>query len=260
MDIQEEANEYAKGRLAKIIERIIADIYSDGYKAGYQKKSNEVDEVVIQKIAEAKAEVARAEAEKEAAERSEALRIAREKAEAERIAQEEKERKVKAEQLALEKKNMAKKKAENDKKDEAIKGVTFKDLGLPSDTLWATEPIGGRFTIELTFEEAKKLYHLPTKGQWDELKRECQVKGNENCIEILTGRGERLSLEYTGPQYKKEEHENQFLMFWLDDEDSFNHALCVFMEYENKYGRFASGTRRVFVGEKLPVIVVKSKK
>ena len=35
MDIQEQANEYAKGRLSAIIERIIADIYSDGYKAGY---------------------------------------------------------------------------------------------------------------------------------------------------------------------------------------------------------------------------------
>lgn len=223
MDIQEQANEYAKGRLAVIIERIIADIYSDGFKAGYQTKSNEVDEVVIQRIAEAKAEVARAEAEREAAERAEAQRIAQEKAEverierekaekaareraeadriakekiekeraeAERLAQEEKARKAEAERKAEEDKKAAKKKEENDKKDEAIKGVAFKDLGLPSELLWADKLSSKKFT----FRQANKLYHLPTNDEWQELKAECQIEGDEYGVEFLSADGESVIL------------------------------------------------------------------
>ena len=253
-----------------------------------------MDEVVIKKIAEAKAEVARAEAQREAAERAEALRISKEKAEAERIgrekaekearekaeadriarekierereeaeriAQEEAVRKAEAKRLAEEEKKAAKKKVENDKKDKTIKGVTFKDLGLPSKTLWASQPIRKTNTIEeLSFREAKKLYHLPTFKQWVELSKECQIKGDNYGISILSAEGAELYFGYSGSE-EVGDHENLFLMFWLDeDEDSDKKVLCVFLEYKEKYRKFVSSTRRVFVGEKLPVMVVKSKK
>ena len=286
MDIQEQANEYAKGRLAEIIERIIADIYSDGYKAGYQTKSNEVDEVVIQKIAEAKAEVARAEAQREAEERAEAQRIAREKAEAERIAREKAEkearekaeaeriarekierereetaRKVEAKRLAEEEKKAAKKKAENDKKDKAIKNVDFVDLSLPSETLWASERIGYS-SQTFAFREAKKLYHLPTDAQLLELEEECQISGDCNGFEILSADGVRINLNYNDNIYTDNgDFIKATFLFWLDEEeDSDKKVWCACVEYNVKAKRLNVFKRKIFVGEKLPVMVVKSKK
>lgn len=50
------------------------------------------------------------------------------------------------------------------------------------------------------------------------------------------------------------------MMFWLDsEENSDKKALCVLLEYKEKYRKFSASTHWVFVGEKLPVMVVKSK-
>lgn len=111
-----------KGRLSAIIEKVIAEIYLDGYHAGYKTKSDEIDEVILQNIAEAKAEVARAEAIK-AAERAEAERLANEKAkaEAERKKHEEAEAKRIADEEAAEKRELQRRKQRMTRKIKRLK-------------------------------------------------------------------------------------------------------------------------------------------
>ncbi len=273
MDIQERANAYAKGRLASIVEKLIAGIYSDGYEAGYKARSEEVDEVVLQKIAEAKAEVARAEAikaaeraeterlarEKAMAEKAEAERLAREKAEAEkaeteRIARLEAEKK----RIALEEakaKKIAKKKAENDKKDTSISDVEFVDLNLPSGTLWAKNYIG-----EMTFREALKQYHLPTIEQINELQRECKLTmSSSGNLKVINGDGKSFIIYNTYSCYRDRStyYESNF---WIDEEEDSNKNV----RYANfNYSIVGSSVslvfRNMFVGEPLSVLVVKSK-
>jgi flagellar biosynthesis GTPase FlhF len=269
MDIQERANEYAKGRLVSIIERLIADIYTDGYKAGYQTKTDEVDEVVLQKIAEAKAEVARTEAIK-AAERAEAERIAREKAEAEkaeveriarekaekkRIAEEEAEAKKIAEEEVAKQKKAAEKKAENDKKDANIKDVKFIDLQLPSGTLWATEYIG-----EMTYREAKKRYHLPTLEQINELKRECKLTIiGTGDLKVLNAEGKWFTINSNGRTGSIGSVNSDYLSkFWIDEEEDSNKNVR-YAEFRSNYYGVTLNLQNKFVGESLSVLVVKSK-
>jgi len=263
MDIQELANAYAKGRLSAIIEKVIAEIYSDGYHAGYKTKSDEIDEVILQKIAEAKAEVARAEAikaaeraeeerlanEKAKAEKAEVERKKREEAEAKRIAEEEAETKRLAEEEAEEKKKAAKKKAENDKKDKRIKDVKFIDLGLPSGTLWAVESIG-----DMTFREAKKRYHLPTLEQFLELEREYLLSGDGENFRFLSDSGKVLAFARSSS-----DSYTYHFYFWLDEEENKKYACCADLMGYNNNSIVKLSTTGIFIGKTLPVMIVKSK-
>lgn len=279
MDLQNLANEYAKNRISMIIEKTIKDIFSDGFKAGYQAKSDEIDEVEILKIAEAKAEVARAEAEKEAAERAETLRIAKEKAERERIEKErQEEQRIAAEKVAKEKADKeakeaaAKKKAKNDRKDEQLIDMTFVDLDLPSGILWPKSITGEA----LSYREAIKKYHLPTFEQWNELSKECKIEYVNSSFRIRSANGEVIIFSC---DFKKESNSStrtdvnsEILHFWLDDEEDSNHEVrCVEIKitktkyydrdgYEKSTSEYLShNVIRVFAGDVLPVIPVKSK-
>lgn len=268
MNVKEEANEYAKGRLATIIERLIADIYSDGFEAGYQTKSREVDEIAIRRIAEAKAEVARAEAIK-AAERAEAERVAREKAEAEkaeaekiarekaeqkRIADEAAEAKRIAAEEAEKQKKIAKKKAENDRKDANIKNIKFIDLKLPSGTLWAT-----KFIDEMTFRAAQNRYHLPTIEQINELRRECKLIGEGyNGIKVLNAEGKSFQI-FNNASETIGNTNMCYSRFWIEDEEDSKKNVS-YAEFKYSYKSDVSlYLPDKFVGETLSVLVVKSK-
>ena len=263
MDIQQQANEYAKGRLATIIERLIAEIYSDGFHAGYQIRSKEVDDVVVQKIAEAKAAVAKAEAEREAEERrlakkkAEIERIAREKAEAEkreaeRIALEEAEKRTEKERTAAEKKKAAKKKADNDKKDRKTKDVEFIDLKLPSGTLWAVDTID-----YMNYREAIKKYHLPSIEQCEELVNECKLSVSYDGFKFMSTDGRTLILSSS----ESNSYGHRFLKFWVDYEEDLdkNAKYASFTGFDKVPDSVSVDYPSLFVGESIPVIIVKSK-
>ena len=245
MDIQELANAYAKGRLSAIIEKVIAEIYSDGYHAGYKTKSDEIDEVILQKITEANAEVARAEAIKAA----EVERKNREEAEAKRIADEKAEAKRKAAVEAAEKEKAAKKKTENDKKDKKIKDIEFIDLGLPSGTLWAIKSID-----DMTFREAQKRYHLPTIEQFLELKKECLLSRDGTNFTFLSVDGNVLALASSSS-----DRYTSHLNFWLDEEENDKTAPCADLRGHNSISDVEVSITNIFIGESLPVMIVKSK-
>lgn len=288
MNIQDQANEYAKGRLAKIIERLIAEIYSDGFEAGYQTKSKEVDEIAIRKIAEAKAEVARAEAikvaeraeaeriarekaeaeraeaekiarEKAEAEKAEAERIAREKAEQKRIAEEEAEAKRIAAEEAVKQKKAEQKKAENDKKDANIKNLKFIDLKLPSGTLWAIE-----YIENMTFREAKKRYHLPSIDQVNELRKECKlIAQSYDGFLVLNAEGKSFRIGNNGSDSFGSHIQIYYSEFWIDEEEDTNKNVN-YARFQYEYNNGVSNGVSLylpekFVGETLPVLVVKSK-
>ena len=78
---------------------------------------------------------------------------------------------------------------------------TWVDLGLPSGTLWASEPEAEY----ITYTEAVETYgvNLPTKWQWQELLESCLMDKDENGDIVLTGKnGAALIIPTLGYIYK----------------------------------------------------------
>ena len=78
---------------------------------------------------------------------------------------------------------------------------TWVDLGLPSGTLWASEPEEGYFF----YEEAVDSFgiNLPTKWQWEELLQSCAMdRDEEGNIVLKSKNGESLVLPTRGWIYK----------------------------------------------------------
>ena len=78
---------------------------------------------------------------------------------------------------------------------------TWVDLGLPSGTLWASEPE----EVYITYSEAVQTFgiNLPTKWQWQELLESCLMDKNEDGDIVLTGKnGATLIIPTLGYIYK----------------------------------------------------------
>lgn len=153
-----------------------------------------------------------------------------------------------------------------------INNVEYFDLGLPSGTLWSSAPQYSFYGWHLelkTYAEAKSL-GIPTKEQWEELLKHCDVL-NETYIENgviryrlpqITGqKGERLGYpqcknstnKYTtytlGENCEKDQNK-----FWLLSEPDENHQVDVVV-----FDRGVMKYDKHFVGYKLPFFLVKQK-
>ena len=83
----------------------------------------------------------------------------------------------------------------------AMAQKTWVDLGLPSGTLWASEPEDGYYTY--TEAVAQFGINLPTKWQWNELLESCLMDKNENGDIVLSGKnGATLIIPTLGYIYK----------------------------------------------------------
>ena len=78
---------------------------------------------------------------------------------------------------------------------------TWVDMGLPSGTLWASEPEDGYFTYTEAVEQFGR--NLPTKWQWEELLHSCIMDITADGDFELTGKsGAKLIIRAKGWIYK----------------------------------------------------------
>jgi len=135
----------------------------------------------------------------------------------------------------------------------------FIDLELPSGTLWAKDFLrdeNGKI-LYLTFREAKK-YKLPTPEQLKELSETCShptVRPFANQLKFLAANGNQLYIRCPG-FYNVEGKIEDTLSFWLSSNVEENKALCSHYNHWTTHSCFYNTTSR-FVGERLPIIVVK---
>lgn len=145
------------------------------------------------KKAEAEAKKADAEA-KRVAEENEKSRL---QAEAKKAAESEAAKKA-VEVEATKKAEEARKEVQKVKKakKETI-SRTYKDLGLPSGSLWSTQNENGGF---YTYEQAVKTFgkNLPSKAQWNELLNYCNWEWDGSGYTIIGTNGNSIYLPASG--------------------------------------------------------------
>lgn len=141
---------------------------------------------------------------------------------------------------------------ENEMLDRIKDGVEYIDFGLETKTLWSKELLSDNgFCREMTYLEASKL-DIPTKEQFEELfSQYCKVEYNN-----ANDRG--------GFEFKNIHGDLMFVrgfinnkLFWLkDDEDSTerNYASIKLLN-----GKWEPVVKKIFMGEKLPVMLVMNK-
>ena len=135
--------------------------------------------------------------------------------------------------------------------------VEFVDFGLPSGTLWAKKYLldsDGKVKF-LTFREASE-YNLPTKEQFEELIKECRISGLEASNDLFV-RG--ISGNYVRYQtFIFPDRFRTWMLLWLQqDADLTEGNLSDAAFICNSLG--SKGVRKSFIGERYPVLVVKSK-
>ena len=140
--------------------------------------------------------------------------------------------------------------------------VEFKDLALPSGILWSsTYIIDKNFKTEkrLPYSEASKL-SLPTKEQFEELFSNCAIdvflEAKRRGIRFTGINGQQIELSYVDINKLNELLErNEYIAFWLkDDEEKPEKAIA----HVNNNGEILE--TKFFMGYKLPVMLVKSKR
>lgn len=136
--------------------------------------------------------------------------------------------------------------------------VAFVDLGLPSGTLWAKNYLldsDGKVKF-FTFKQASE-YNLPTKEQFEELLKECSVRGMQSSNDIFI-RG--LSGNYVRYQtFIYPDRYNIWMFVWLKQDaemkgENLSEADCGYICIQR-----GKGVRKSFIGERYPLLVVKSK-
>ena len=78
--------------------------------------------------------------------------------------------------------------------------INYVNLGLPSGTLWKVE---NEDCGLITFDQANKLYqnNIPTKEQWEELKKICHWTWTERGYQVEGNNGESIFLPAAGFRY-----------------------------------------------------------
>ena len=141
---------------------------------------------------------------------------------------------------------------ENEKLEAIKDGVEYVDLGLP-ETLWSKELLSNNgFIRSMTYLEASKL-NIPTVEQFKEL-------FSELCVVEHNNANNRFGFEFKGITgdlifvYNKNKDE----LFWLkDDEEDSTKKNCAYITKEDR--RWKPVIKKVFMGEKLPVMLVRKK-
>ena len=148
---------------------------------------------------------------------------------------------------------------ENEKIERMKDGVDYKDLDLTSKTLWSSHCVEDKEgeTQLLPYLEASKL-SLPTKEDFEELFRECRVEYYQAVtgprLKIIGKSGEVILLEYRSiPAFNS--HNN--VIFWLNDDSDNDEKLAASVGSEK--GEFFPKYNQVFMGIKLPVMLVKKR-
>lgn len=147
----------------------------------------------------------------------------------------------------------------------SVDDVDYVDLGLPSGTLWAKEPLCildyGYKQERLSYQEASKL-PIPTAEQWEEVCRYCRFEGRY----IIGLSGERIGYGWAPSGYLirslGEGCDDDTNMFWLKGEvDAENNAPVMVYDLVGKspYYEARKGNGKHFIGYKLPVFLVKNK-
>ncbi len=136
--------------------------------------------------------------------------------------------------------------------------TVFVDLGLSSQTLWSSsyETIGIE-RLYLPYDKAKEM-DIPTKDQWDELKKECKWAIDSDKLYCIGPNGKSIFFEKTGYiSVNKNIETSVWSFFWIKtDEQSENECLSAKMSWKTDYD-----VRSVykFKGFRLPIRLVRTK-
>ena len=151
----------------------------------------------------------------------------------------------------------------------------FVDLGLPSGTIWSVDyERGDGNIVYMPYNDINSLA-IPTKEQWEELKKCCQWKyipdaTNDNLVKAICigPNGNSIQFVVTGKveaEYKTEKYQ---ILFWIkESSDKINCArirryLSAIQSFNGKDFKTYDVDIRAsseFTGYKLPIRLVKAK-
>lgn len=135
----------------------------------------------------------------------------------------------------------------------------YVDLGLPSGTLWASDyEKENESCVFFPYDEAK-IFTLPTKEQWEELRTKCNWVINPKTIYCVGPNGNFLNFTSTGfVKIRKKVYDDEEIYFWIDDNDN-NYQETATRIWRIDDNRFNSQSLNLFSGYKLPVRQVRRK-
>ena len=143
---------------------------------------------------------------------------------------------------------------------EVIKeGVEYVDLGLPSGTLWSSICISDGLKSRLfPYTEASKL-SIPTKEQFEELIHNCKHQSiyGVNSVDgyfFIGKSGKRITVPFVEIEEISRGIKNFY--FWLRDDNASDCRDSAVNSYRNAESPFT--TEKIFMGYKLPVMLVKN--
>ena len=132
------------------------------------------------------------------------------------------------------------------------------DLGLPSGTLWSSsyEKIGEE-RLYLPYDKAKEM-DIPTKEQWDELKKECKWAIDSEKLYCIGPNGNSIIFEKTGYiSVNKNKITTEWSFFWIKtEEQSGNECLSAKLSWWKDYDVRSMSK---FKGYSLPIRLVRTK-
>lgn len=145
---------------------------------------------------------------------------------------------------------------ENERLESFIDGIEFKDLMLSSGTKWAAGYVMDNGLIGLfSYLEACK-FNLPTKEDFEELCRECNMDNylhTKNKGIVFTGKnGQIIELPYIKVPNVADDSIVDNIVFWLKNQGE---------NISKEYARVNSSKKvldlKTFMGYKLPVLLVR---
>lgn len=150
---------------------------------------------------------------------------------------------------------------ENEKLEAMKEGVEYVDLGLPSGTLWSSVCVktGSGEIQRLSYLEATKL-SIPTKEQYNELFCNCFHNYYYNQSSnpkgyVFTGiNGNTIKVDFV---VINQISTFEGLYFWLKDDEDSNERFSA--HYKIETNKATPIFKKVFMGLKLPVMLVKNK-
>ena len=153
---------------------------------------------------------------------------------------------------------------ENEKLEAMKEGVEYVDLGLPSGTLWSSSYIKDErgVTRRIPFMDASQL-SIPTWEDYKELCNECKLSHystkNLSGLKITGINGESIVIEYTysdGSPWFDGCVKNY--RFWLNESGVKDNEKKAARFLSRREG-FLPGFFSMFMGDKLPIMLVKKK-
>lgn len=144
-------------------------------------------------------------------------------------------------------------------KETILEEMKYVDLGLPSDTLWASDYIkkDGE-VLFLPYRDAIDEFNLPTDEQIDELKEYCEISlVEDNGIKTyicLGPSGKTVSFATLGYQTPSENYDMDHAYFWTNDNDKLIESSKRTAQI---YSQGSLTTVFLFSGYKIPIRTVK---